>query len=632
MLKDTAFGFIVTGTMKCFNVPRVSSCNFFAEQLNFEKFWESEEIPSLEIASKNNDYCETVFQDSFSRNHEGRYVVKYPLLKNNFSMPPSRKNALQRFYQIEGRFNKHPELKTQYFEFMKEYLQLGHMELASDQYADGGKINYLIHHPVFKDDKIRIVFDGSFCHSPGFCLNSMMPSGPVVQPDLFSLLINFRFGKYAFCADIQKFYRQVLITPEQRDLQRIVWRFEQNSPPQAYRLNTVTYGLTASAFLSTRSLLQLASDNEVEFPLATNLVKNNFYVDDLVYSSSDKDVAIDSLKQLICLLKKGCFPLAKWRSNAIDILDQLQLLPSQEFVSLSDKNVTKTLGLVWDAKEDKLIFSTQKSPIPVTKRSILSEICKLFDPLGLLSPCIITAKILMQSIWKIKIDWDEQVPVDLMKSWSDFFNKLFDLNNLTLPRYIPIFEESNNLHVFCDASSAAYAAVAYVVSNNSSFLIASKTRVAPVKTALTVPKLELCAALLGATLADKLIKISSICFHNVFLWSDAQVVLNWISKPPAKWTPYVANRVIKIQSLTKDYKWLHVPTKLNPADIASRGMQPNKLITCEVWWHGPAFLLMPMSQWPLQDIDFSFELCQVNTAPFEAPAPPLPLFTKFFKV
>lgn len=220
----------------------------------------------LEIASKNNDYCETVFQDSFSRNHEGRYVVKYPLLKNNFSMPPSRKNALQRFYQIEGRFNKHPELKTQYFEFMKEYLQLGHMELASDQYADGGKINYLIHHPVFKDDKIRIVFDGSFCHSPGFCLNSMMPSGPVVQPDLFSLLINFRFGKYAFCADIQKFYRQVLITPEQRDLQRIVWRFEQNSPPQAYRLNTVTYGLTASAFLSTRSLLQLASDNEVEFP------------------------------------------------------------------------------------------------------------------------------------------------------------------------------------------------------------------------------------------------------------------------------------------------------------------------------------------------------------------------------
>lgn len=137
--------------------------------------------------------------------------------------------------------------------------------------------------------------------------------------------------------------------------------------------------------------------------------------------------------------------------------------------------------------------------------------------------------------------------------------------------------------------------------------------------------------MLGATLADKLIKISSICFHNVFLWSDAQVVLNWISKPPAKWTPYVANRVIKIQSLTKDYKWLHVPTKLNPADIASRGMQPNKLITCEVWWHGPAFLLMPMSQWPLQDIDFSFELCQVNTAPFEAPAPPLPLFTKFSK-
>lgn len=142
----------------------------------------------------------------------------------------------------------------------------------------------------------------------------------------------------------------------------------------------------------------------------------------------------------------------------------------------------------------------------VTKRTILSDVSRVFDPLGLLNPITLNAKIIMQQLWKFKIDWEESVPCDMHTSWLRYREQLRELNNLTIPRNIfPLINiKLVDMHGFCDASQMAYGACIYCRCVNvdgvvSTVLLSSKSRVAPLK-AVSLPRLELCGAVLLAQL------------------------------------------------------------------------------------------------------------------------------------
>ena len=127
---------------------------------------------------------------------------------------------------------------------------------------------------------------------------------------------------------------------------------------------------------------------------------------------------------------------------------------------------------------------------------------------------------------------------------------------------------------------------------------------APIKI-LCVPRLELCAALLGAQLVQSVrIALDDERFPNlkVFAWTDSTITLAWIKNHPSRWKTFVANRVAKIQKSVPAENWNHVPTESNPADCASRGMSPRKLQSHHLWWQGPEWLRMPASAWPQIDI------------------------------
>ena len=215
--------------------------------------------------------------------------------------------------------------------------------------------------------------------------------------------------------------------------------------------------------------------------------------------------------------------------------------------------------------------------------------------MGWLAPIVIIAKILLQSLWLLKIPWDDALPVDIVDQWSAWQDQINSLSCLKLPRWIHYSPQFDivEMHGFADASKQAYAAVIYlrIVHENKVHvsLLVAKTRVAPLKT-ISIPRLELCVAHLLAKLAKHIIEIVPIDIQSVHLWSDSTDVLCWLKDRPSRWPVFVANRCAEILTLLPSAFWHKVQSLENPADVASRGIEPSLYQEFHLWWHGPEWL------------------------------------------
>ncbi|KAH9634570.1 hypothetical protein HF086_006195 [Spodoptera exigua] len=272
------------------------------------------------------------------------------------------------------------------------------------------------------------------------------------------------------------------------------------------------------------------------------------------------------------------------------------------------KEPSKTLGIYWNTNQDTITYSTNiENSVSdnITKRKILSIIGQIFDPLGLISPSVLEAKIIMQKMWSLNLQWDNHVPHDIEVLWKKFIQSLSALKQLVIPRRV-FYDSSKHiqLHIFCDASQNAYGGCVYVRSHTTKDevyvqLLTAKCRVAPLKT-LTIPRLELCAALTAVRLYKKVIDSlrNSHIISNCFFWSDSMIVLSWIKLSPYKLNAFVSHRINEIQTITHKHTWRYVPTKQNPADLISRGVTASVLINSDMWFSGPDFLRDDDSSWP----------------------------------
>jgi hypothetical protein len=226
-------------------------------------------------------------------------------------------------------------------------------------------------------------------------------------------------------------------------------------------------------------------------------------------------------------------------------------------------------------------------------------IARIYDALGLLAPVIIRAKILLQRVWALKVDWDESLPSDLHSEWNRYYSQLPSLNNIRFPRKTIIKTANIELHGFCDASEKAYGVCMYIRTINvdgiiHSILLTARSKVAPLKT-LTIPRLELSGALLLTSLIS-IVKNSlttRIC-RTVY----SSIVLQWIKSSPHTLKTFVANRVSEIQNKTNIDDWRHVPTTDNPADLISRGQTPKEFLNQAIWKTGPEWLNQTEESWP----------------------------------
>ncbi|XP_048004299.1 uncharacterized protein LOC125240447 [Leguminivora glycinivorella] len=577
-----------------------------------KRFWEIEAEPSgpTKLLTEEERRCEDLFASTTARDAEGRYVVKLPFRDEPTCKGNSREIAVKRLHTLERKFSRDPTFKARYSEVIREYEQLGHMVPVTESDRKTKEGIYLPHHAVIREDKVttkvRVVFDASCKYDDGISLNDRLMTGPTLQSELRHLIMRWRLYPVCLVADIVKMYRMVRVANEDTDFQRIVWREKAEDKVKDYKLLTVTFGTASAPYLAVKALNQVAIDHQEQYPTAAPRVHQEFYMDDLMTGCETEEEGLQLYQEMKGLLNEGGFVLQKWASNKEELSKQIdkrekEYLGNEEQknnLEIKTDNITKILGLTWNRDNDEFQYSVKLPPLspPATKRKIISDVSRLFDPLGWLAPCVITAKIFIQRLWLAGIGWDEEPPSDIVHDWLTYRDQLAYLIDFRIPRWLYTHKDDTlyELHGFCDASTAAYAAVVYLrvvdsTGNIKVALVTTKTRVSPVKQ-VSIPRLELCGAVLVTKLLIEVAEVMKIPKTHIRAWTDSTVVLAWLNKHPSSWKTFVANRVSEILTKTDSAQWSHVSTKENPADCASRGMQPSELMEHELWKLGPKFL------------------------------------------
>jgi hypothetical protein len=290
---------------------------------------------------------------------------------------------------------------------------------------------------------------------------------------------------------------------------------------------------------------------------------------------------------------------------------------------------SKILGVVWDTQKDELRFQvrlnfsekkrkirdgvdiTLKSiekdfPTTLTRRMILSQVNGIYDPLGLATPYLVQAKLLLRELTVAKSGWDDSIPEIQRQEWLDFFRKMFLLDNISFNRSIKPDSAHGkpSLVLFSDASKQAFGACAYIrwMISNDEFeckLLMAKSKLAPRKE-LSMPRLELNGALLSARIRQFIEKEVNIEFSAIYHIVDSEIVRAMIQKESYGFNTFVATRVGEIQNLTSKEDWYCVESNDNVSDIITRGANPEEIGQGSIWQDGPAFIKKPVKQWPVK--------------------------------
>ncbi|XP_053686708.1 uncharacterized protein LOC128736255 [Sabethes cyaneus] len=543
---------------------------------------------------------------------------------DSFSFPDSYPMAVRRMKALEKRFSKDPVLAGKVRETITQYESKGYARLITSkelQSTDPSKVWYLplgvVQNPK-KPNKIRLIWDAK-ARAGGVSFNDMLMPGPDLLVALVAVLLRFRQRNIAVVGDIREMFHQILIRNEDKQSQRFLYRPSEELSPQIYVMNVATFGATCSPSLAQFVKNKNASEFAERFPRAAKAIIENHYVDDFLDSLDSETEAIQLVNEVKYVHSQAGFEIRNFCSNSTKVLAAIGEQKASSSVSLNLEKALGTervLGMIWRPTEDVFTFdpSTLNEDIKAliggavtpTKRQVLKTIMSLFDPLGLISHFVVHGKILMQLIWRSGTDWDESIPEEPRPVWSRWCQHLQCLDIVAVPRCFFKGINSSTLdnveaHLFVDASELACAAVLYLrlVNNNKvrCTLVAAKTKVAPLKP-VSVPRLELQAAMIGVRMLDKVLLSLDIPVIRRFLWSDSSTVLSWLRSDSRRFHQFVAVRVGEILSTTSVDEWRYVPSKLNAADAATKWKDEPIFADNNTWYYAPDFLYKSPEHWP----------------------------------
>ena len=436
--------------------------------------------------------------------------------------------------------------------------------------------------------------------------------------------------------DIETAFLNIEVKLRDRDCLRFLWVENidrDHVDPVVYRFCRVVFGVNCSPFLL-NATLQYHLDTFIEIdPEFVRVMKRSFYVDDLVSGERATQEAIDLYDKAKTRLALGGFKLRRWLTNSEELraeIEQHELrdgpninkqienadesYAKEMLGSKEESKCERVLGLSWNCDEDLFVFELVKSAsradgLPVTKRSILKVVAGMYDLLGIISPVVVSIKVLFQELCEKKVGWDEELKERERKRWIGWLDDMRSAKEVTVPRCVyrmPQGEINCFLHGFADASIKAYCAVVYFVCEVFGAvdvtLLTSKTRVAPLKK-LTIPRLELMSGRVLARLMDTVKNALSEEVHitGTRQWLDSKTALWWINNK-GEWKQFVRQRVNEILRLTRKEDWAYCPGEQNPADVGSRGECASRLKENELWWRGPMWLSGPRNGWPVSQV------------------------------
>lgn len=543
-----------------------------------------------------------ILTEGIEKRPDGHYEMPLPFKTTNPTLPNNRKAALHRALSLCNKLQQKPVYKKHYTEYMNQIIAQGEAEKVPLEELSTKQQWYIPHHGVYhpkKPDKLRIVFDCSARYS-GHCLNDILLQGPDLLNSLVGVLCRFRLGPVAFSCDVKQMFHQFRVKKEHQDFLRFLWweNGDLTKPICDYRMKVHLFGATSSPGCANFGLRQIAKDNAAISPEASTFLLKGFYVDDGLRSEETSEKAQQVLKDAQNICSQGNLKLHKVVSNCSQVLQCVtaEERASPEETSLGEK-LERTLGVQWCTTTDTFRFHFDVPEHPNTRRGVLAIVASIYDPLGFLAPLILLGKLVSQALCGDGLKWDDEIPENLLPQWENWKEELQKLTILQIPRCIrPLnfgIPTSFQLHHFSDASTRAYGQCSCIRLENERgeihcSLMMAKARVAPLKPT-TIPRLELQAAVLSAKMSKTLeqeLGLENVTHH---FWTDSKVVLGYIKNEKARFHVYVANRIGQIREVSEPHQWNYVPTSVNPADHASRGLKTFGLKNSN-WFTGPTFL------------------------------------------
>ena len=573
-----------------------------------------ENLYSLEsIGIKNNDLSSSdeaeveKFKQSIEL-RDNKYYIKMPWKEDVIKKVPHNFELCQILAKKVSRDNMKVGINEQYLRVFEEQLAMDIIEeIPIDSNFDFKNHVWIPHRPIHRVDplvnstKIRPVFNASLKIKDLPSLNEAAFAGIDIMNSLLGLLNYFRTNKIAMSADLRKAFLMIKLK-DVEDKNRFSFLVYSQGNYRAYRYSSLIFGFVASPFILNYILRHHAE--KCQNSLLKDVISNKFYVDNLIFTTNSENVAVDLHHNITHEMNGAGFEFHEWATNDLKVSS---CIPEE---SKLKTNLIKLLGYVYDSDLDVLkIKNVEFNPNPQTKRELVSNLYRVFDPLGLISPILINCKCILREVNSSKVQWDEKLPPNILQSWKKFTGDLGNyLDSFAVKRNVLNSDLPVDLYVFVDASTQAYGFCCYAVQGSSCNLMFSKVKLSPLAKK-SLPTLELLSAFLALQCLISITedKNFNVSVNSINILTDSQVSLSWLLTGNAhRKHVFVNNRLKDIKSFEQQFsknnvivKYNYIPTKFNIADLITRPCSLSNFIkNKDLWLFGPEWILKPSTEWP----------------------------------
>ena len=472
---------------------------------------------------------------------------------------------------------------------------------------------------------VRMVFDASSRTPGGKSLNDVLAKGQNRINSLYHILLRFRLKPAAFTCDIRLAYNQIKLDPTQYKYQKFLWQadLDPDGPVAEYVIRTLIYGVRPvgnSLIAGFRKLCDHVEQVSPEEKPGIEALTKDAYVDDILHASNTQAESREAASSLDRVLSVAGMEVKGYTFSGF---------PPPDEVSSDGKSVG-LIGMSWFPEDDEIkveikplyFGKVKRGKLPdlvvgdftsalkqnFTRRSMLSKVAGVFDPLGLVTPVTARLKLDLHTLVSLKLDWDEQIPEEYFETWVRNVQDIQDLREIKFRRsIIPVDAIKPEVELIVSADASQHIAVACVhgrvQKKDGSFacqLLSAKSKLV---SNLTIPKAELRAAALAVHVAHSAKHDLGSQLKQSTYVTDSSIVLHWISNDERPLETLVRNAVIDIRRFTSPSQWYHIESERNIADLGTRPASVHEVIQDSDWQIGKDWMRAPWEQMPLKTVE-----------------------------
>ena len=565
-----------------------------------------------------------------------RLVCRLPFVKDPIASLVDNRQQAERIFESQLRtFARNSAMKEAVLAAHEKLLSRGHVAAVQDLEEEDKRAfeatagSYVLPWScVAKADSVstpfRVVFNASFRTRTGDSLNTVLAKGANKLPLIVSLLLRFRARRYALAADVSMAYNAVKLVPEHFKYQQYLWKegLDMANPTITMVIRTLIYGVRPSGNLTGAGFVRLADYAREHFPhldKGAAVIRDDTYVDDSVASFDSLDECHTVASAMVEVLSLGGAVIKDFAFSAT---------PPSEKLSVDGIHVG-VLGYSWATISEELFLAVRPTTLgkgrtakkcsegkdelwdvlktTFTKRTLQGQLARIYDPLGLATPITANIKLDLAEVVSLKTEWDEKLPERLLPKWVDTLVRIQRLRKIAFPRSImPENPMSTNIQlvVSVDASkdvavAAVHARVSLGNGEYSCRLLTAKSRLVHTS---TVPRGELKAAVMGASLAHAVVTDLGRQVDDILFVTDSTIVLFWLAHDARPLQTAVRNAVVEIRRLSDVSRWYHVASENNVADLGTRFLEVEEVGPGSEWIQGKPWMSGPGDRFPLRDI------------------------------